>query len=252
MAASRSNRHVNSMTPSFIGSRISRLALIVDRDADTRQLYAEYLRLSNWRVDETADGREALARAISLRPDVIVTDTRLPGMSGVALCRLLRQDVATSAIPVVFVTADAYAADVEQATAAGADGILTKPCLPDRLLAEMRRVLSSRGHAVARLTAPGPAAPRNLAKGDDLLSRAVATARRLTLKKAHRRGDTLNPPLTPPLLVCPMCDRPLSYQRSHVGGVSSKYGEQWDYFECVSGCGTFQYRARTRKLRKIV
>ena len=41
------------------------------------------------------------------------------------------------------------------------------------------------------------------------------------------------------------------YRRSHVGGVSSKHSEQWDYFDCEAGCGTFQYRTRTRKLRKV-
>ena len=228
------------------------LVLIVDRDDDTRHMYAEYLRLGNWRVDEAADGREALAKAISLRPDVIVTEKRLPGIDGVALCSLLRQDVATSAIPVVFVTGDAYASDVEQATDAGADVVLTKPCTPDQLLAEIRRLILASTDPVDQAVASRQSTVERLEEADEVLSRAVDTPRRHTLKKAHRRGDTLNPPQPPPSLVCPLCDRPLSYQRSHVGGVSSKHAEQWDYFECGRGCGTFQYRARTRKLRKVV
>ena len=227
------------------------LALLVDRDEDTRHMYAEFLRLGNWRVDEAADGREALAKAISLRPDVIVTETRLPGISGVALCGLLRHDVATSSIPVVFVTADAYTSDIERATVAGADIVLTKPCLPQRLLVELRRVIAESRSLSIRSAASRERAAQQLEKADEVLSRAVETARRHTLKKAHGRGDTLKPPLTPPALVCPLCDRPLAYQRSHVGGVSSKHAEQWDYFECARGCGTFQYRARTRKLRKV-
>jgi CheY-like chemotaxis protein len=227
------------------------LALIVDRDDDTRQMYAEYLKLGNWQVDEASDGREALAKAISLRPDVIVTETRLPGINGVTLCSLLRQDVATSAIPVVFVTGDAYAADADRATAAGADIVLTKPCLPERLSAELRRLIVESRRIVARAAVTRRASRETLERADEALSRAIETTRRSTLKKAHRRGDTLNPPLTPPSLVCPLCDRPLMYQRSHIGGVSSKHAEQWDYFECAGGCGTFQYRARTRKLRKV-
>jgi CheY-like chemotaxis protein len=209
------------------------------------------LKLGNWQVDEASDGREALAKAISLRPDVIVTETRLPGINGITLCSLLRQDVATSAIPVVFVTGDAYAADVEQASAAGADLVLIKPCLPERLSAEIRRVITESRRPVAQAVASRQLARVRLEKADEVLSRAVDSSRRFTLKKAHRRGDTLNPPLAPPSLVCPLCDRPLPYQRSHVGGVSSKHAEQWDYFECASGCGTFQYRARTKKLRKV-
>jgi hypothetical protein len=86
-----------------------------------------------------------------------------------------------------------------------------------------------------------------------VLSRVVDTMRvRTTLKKAHLRGDTVAPPTEPPSLVCPECDRLLRYRRSHIGGVSSRYSEQWDYFECEAGCGSFQYRQRTRKLRKVV
>ena len=228
------------------------LALIVDRDDDTRQMYAEYLKLGNWRVDEASDGREALAKAISLRPDIIVTETRLPGIDGDTLCSLLRQDVATNAIPIVFVTGDVYPTAIERARAAGADVVLTKPCMPERLLSEMRRLLLESRTLVARGVVARPTASPQRERADDMLSRAVETARRHSLKKAHKRGDTLNPPMPPPSLVCPLCDRALSYQRSHVGGVSSKHTEQWDYFECVGGCGTFQYRARTRKLRKAV
>jgi hypothetical protein len=54
-----------------------------------------------------------------------------------------------------------------------------------------------------------------------------------------------------PALVCPSCDRPLRYRRSHIGGVSERLSEQWDYFDCVQGCGTFQYRQRTRKVRRV-
>jgi hypothetical protein len=57
--------------------------------------------------------------------------------------------------------------------------------------------------------------------------------------------------LTPPELVCPDCDAPLAYLRSHLGGVSSKHPEQWDYYECPNQCGTFQHRTRTRKVRKV-
>ncbi len=52
-------------------------------------------------------------------------------------------------------------------------------------------------------------------------------------------------------MTCPRCDRPLLYEKSHVGGVNARELEQWDYFECPQGCGTFQYRQRTRKLRRV-
>ena len=92
-------------------------------------------------------------------------------------------------------------------------------------------------------------AEQQLAAAQALLERAGA--QRLTLKKAHLRGDTTTPPERPPVLRCAFCDRELQYVRSHIGGVSSKHPEQWDYFVCSFGCGEFEYRARTRKLRKI-
>jgi DNA-binding response OmpR family regulator len=228
------------------------VALLVDRDQDTRHMYAEFLKLGNWHVDEASDGREALAKAIALHPDVIITETRLPGIDGITLCALLRRDVATNMIPVVFVTGDAYPSDVERAMAAGGDLVLTKPCLPEHLLTKVRDLLEEAQNLRTRAAAVRADAIGRLARADEVLSRSVdAVQRHLTLKKAHRRGDTISPPIVPPALVCPLCDGPLTYRRSHVGGVSSKHAEQWDYFECEAGCGTFQYRARTRKLRKV-
>src|SRR5262245_56438403 len=57
--------------------------LLADRDDDTREMYAEFLRRSGWEVDEAHDGREALAKVIINHPDVVVTAIRLPGISGV-------------------------------------------------------------------------------------------------------------------------------------------------------------------------
>ena len=176
----------------------------------------------------------------------------MPGIDGITLCGLLRRDVATNAIPVIFVTGDAFPADVERAMAAGGDLVLTKPCLPEQLLTRLAVWLEASRPMRTKAAAGRFDALDRLARADEVLSRSVDTVQRhLTLKNAHRRGHTINPPIAPPTLVCPLCDRPLTYRRSHVGGVSSKHSEQWDYFDCEAGCGTFQYRTRTRKLRKV-
>src|SRR5439155_14738543 len=106
------------MRPSFLVSPAPNhvpLALLVDRDPDTRKMYAEYLRLSACDVDEAEDGREALAKAIARHPDVIVTETRLPGINGFDLCLLLRRDPSTTRISIVFVTGDVFEADLRRA-----------------------------------------------------------------------------------------------------------------------------------------
>jgi len=71
------------------------------------------------------------------------------------------------------------------------------------------------------------------------------------LSHSHQRRETTTPPNPPVELRCPTCDRPLRYRKSFIGGVSAKHSEQWDYFDCLTGCGTFQYRQRTRKLRRV-
>src|SRR6185503_4842785 len=72
----------------------------------------------------------------------VITDTRLPGINGFELCQLLRRDVATKATPIIVVTAEAIASNLERARRAGADQVLVKPCLPDQLLLEMQRLVS--------------------------------------------------------------------------------------------------------------
>jgi CheY-like chemotaxis protein len=69
--------------------------------------------------------------------------------------------------------------------------------------------------------------------------------------RSSRRHATTTPPLQPPVLVCPSCDRPLMYRHSYRGGVGVKHPEQWDYYQCPGQCGTFQYRQRTRTLRVV-
>lgn len=226
------------------------LALIVDHDDDTRQMYAEYLKRAACEIDEATDGREGLAKAISRRPNVVVTETRLPGMTGFDLCRLLRRDVLTESIPIVVVTGSAHVSDIEHARTAGADIVLLKPCLPEVLLREIRRVtehsreLRERGEAVRLKLAD------QVAKSGEILERS-ATQRRKFLARSHNRHETTSPKTLPPELDCPGCDEPLLYQRSHIGGVSERHSERWDYYGCPGGCGTFQYRQRTRKLRRV-
>jgi len=65
-----------------------KLVLIVDQNDDVRNLYVQYLQLFDFETEQAADGREALAKAISRDPTVIVTDTCLPGIDGCQLCEV--------------------------------------------------------------------------------------------------------------------------------------------------------------------
>jgi len=225
------------------------LALLAARDSDTRQMYAEYLRQFTYEIDEAEDGPEALAKAMSRHPAVIATDSQLPRVSGLELCRLLRSDVLTRSIPIIVMTDDAIANEVDQCDLA--DAVLVKPCLPERLATEIVRLLSQSQELRVRGLAMREKIAVQVARSNELIARSHARIRRRVWSHEHQRRDTTRPPAPPPALVCPACDWPLRYTKSHIGGVSARNAEQWDYFECARGCGRFQYRQRTRKVRHL-
>jgi CheY-like chemotaxis protein len=121
----------------------SPLILVVDDYQDAREMYAEYLQFSGFRVAEARNGNEAVAQAFSLRPDLILMDLSLPGMDGWEATRVLKSDDRTKHIPVVALTGHALAGASEGARKAGCDSFVTKPCLPDDLVVEVRRMLDT-------------------------------------------------------------------------------------------------------------
>ena len=119
------------------------LILVVDDYQDAREMYAEYLQFSGFRVAEARNGNEAVAQAFSLRPDLILMDLSLPGMDGWEATRVLKADERTKHIPVVALTGHALVGASEGARKAGCDSFVTKPCLPDDLVVEVRRMLDT-------------------------------------------------------------------------------------------------------------
>jgi len=118
------------------------LILVVDDYQDAREMYAEYLQFSGFRVAEARNGNEALEQAFSLKPDLILMDLSLPGMDGWEATRQLKSDERTRHIPVVALTGHALAGASDGAKKAGCDSFVTKPCLPDDLVVEVRRMLN--------------------------------------------------------------------------------------------------------------
>ena len=118
------------------------LILVVDDYEDAREMYAEYLRFCGFRVAEARNGNEALDQAFTLMPDLILMHLSLPGMDGWEATRQLKADERTRQIPVVALTGHALAGASEGAKKAGCDSFVTKPCLPDDLVVEVRRMLS--------------------------------------------------------------------------------------------------------------
>jgi len=116
--------------------------LIVDDEADIRRIAKLGLsRVGGMEVVEAANGAEALVRAKEDKPDAVLLDVMMPGLDGPSTLARLREDPATSGIPVVFLTAKAIAAELERLKVLGAAGVLTKPFDPMTLARELRAVL---------------------------------------------------------------------------------------------------------------
>ncbi len=126
-----------------MSTEVAPLILVVDDYQDAREMYAEYLQFSGFRVAEARNGNEAIEQAFALKPDLILMDLSLPGMDGWEATRVLKADDRTRNIPVIALTGHALAGASEGAKKAGCDSFVTKPCLPDDLVVEVRRMLGT-------------------------------------------------------------------------------------------------------------
>lgn len=109
------------------------LVLVVDDEPDVLLLCRLNLQQQGHRLLEASDGHTALQLARGERPDVIVLDLMLPGMTGYEVLQSLRADEKTSHIPVLVLTAKSLRADRERSKRMGAAAFLTKPFLPSEL-----------------------------------------------------------------------------------------------------------------------
>ena len=119
------------------------LVLVVEDYQDAREMYAAYLQFSGYRVAEATNGLEAIEKTLELMPDIILMDLALPKMDGWEATRRLKRDERTKHIPIVALTGHALAGHAEGARQAGCDSFVTKPCLPDALVAEIQRMLAA-------------------------------------------------------------------------------------------------------------
>lgn len=125
-------------------TQVAPLVLVVDDVAHGREIFAEYLEFRGFRVATAADGLEAMDKAFELHPDIILMDLSLPQLDGWEATRRLKADERTSSIPIIALTAHALAAAHDRAKEVGCDAVVTKPCIPKDLEAEVRRQLDAR------------------------------------------------------------------------------------------------------------
>jgi CheY-like chemotaxis protein len=114
----------------------------VEDHSELRRLYAQQLALSGFDVIEAENGLEAIQHTTSSDPDVILMDLSLPVVDGWEATRQLKNNERTAHIPVVALTAHDGSGELQRATGAGCDWFIPKPCPPDALIVEVRRVLA--------------------------------------------------------------------------------------------------------------
>jgi two-component system alkaline phosphatase synthesis response regulator PhoP len=140
--------------------------LIVEDDPDIAELVARYLDKAGFTTERVGSGREAVGAISDRPPDLVVLDLMLPHMDGLEVCRLLRGQDATAAIPIIMLTARAEESERIVGLELGADDYLAKPFSPNELVARVRALLrrAQRGAAdpasasVSRPLAYGPIA----------------------------------------------------------------------------------------------
>jgi CheY-like chemotaxis protein len=120
---------------------MTRTILIVDDDPMIRRLIATTLEdVAGYRLQEAADGAEAVERAVEAKPEIVFLDLDMPNLNGIEACRRLRSDPATAGATIVMLTGHSDRGTERGALAAGADLFLTKPFSPLHLLRLVDRI----------------------------------------------------------------------------------------------------------------
>ncbi len=117
--------------------------LVVDDNALNLELACDVLEMGGFEVDMAESGAEGIARVRETRPDLVLMDLRMPGMSGLEAMRALHEDVATRDVPVVVLTASAMKGDQERLLRHGFRAYMEKPIDPSTFADEVRSLLET-------------------------------------------------------------------------------------------------------------
>lgn len=120
-----------------------KVVLVVEDNADVR-LYIRGSLEPGYRVVEAPDGKQGVAAARKYLPDIVISDIMMPGLNGIELCRVLKNDVATSHIPIILLTARTSEENVLQGLECGADDYVTKPFNTQILMARVKNLVDLR------------------------------------------------------------------------------------------------------------
>src|ERR1700730_16158013 len=115
--------------------------LVVEDDRDIGELVCRYLEKASFRAELVSSGRDAVAALAAGPPDLLILDLMLPHVDGLEICRVVRANDKTAAIPIIMLTARAEESDRIVGLEIGADDYLAKPFSPNELVARVRALL---------------------------------------------------------------------------------------------------------------
>jgi DNA-binding response OmpR family regulator len=116
-----------------LSSTARRKILLIEDDPDVSKL-TEFILRDEYDVISSEDGRGGIEMAMTDKPDLILLDIYMAGLSGFEVCRVLKEEDGTASIPVIMFTAGAQKYEVSEGYAAGADDYITKPFEPEELI----------------------------------------------------------------------------------------------------------------------
>src|SRR5215472_6106878 len=125
--------------------------LVVEDDAELVELLSYQLKRAGFAIGTATDGIEALKKARTVAPDLILLDLMLPELDGFAVCEILRHDPVTASVPIIMLTAMSGELARVAGLEAGANDYITKPFSPRQLLARVETLLKPRHGPVALL-----------------------------------------------------------------------------------------------------
>jgi phosphate regulon transcriptional regulator PhoB len=136
-----------------------REVLVVEDEPDIRRLVVLHLERDGFRCRTAANGPDALREVKAAVPDLVILDLMLPELDGLEVCRRLRRDAGTAAVPIIMLTAKSDEVDRVVGLEIGADDYVAKPFSPKELVARVRAVLRrSRPDHATRVVSVGPVA----------------------------------------------------------------------------------------------
>jgi len=234
---------------------MSHRVLVVDDEPDITALVAYHLAKAGYRVSTAANGPDALKAAREERPDIVILDVMLPGVSGYDVLAELRRREETRDIGVIMLTARREEPDRIRGLSLGADDYLTKPFSPAELALRVSALLR-------RLAAPAVTSGSTLSAGPVSIDRSshrvsvdgkeielTATEYKLLLTLLERRGRVQS---RPQLLETVWEAQPDIQTRTvdmHVQRLRTKLGEAGDFIETVRGFG-YRFRGTERGTRR--